>query len=623
MLGTFTLPPLLAASHDIPANASHNSTHAYIVFGVLVLTLIGFLWGRFRYDFVALAGLFILVLAGIINAESAFVGFGNSAVITVAAVMVISKGLQNAGVVDVLASLMSRLGKSITLQVTALTAIVTIASGFMNNLGALALLMPVAIRLATKAGYAPSVVLLPLAFGSLIGGSLTMIGSPLNLIITAYRAGADVVLPDGTHFFGGEAYSMFDYMPAGLAASVAGILFMGLIGWRMVPKRTSSEGKGLFNIGAYLTEARVQPDSDHIGRSIADIRAIGESGAVVVSIVRDERRISAPSPYFALQANDILLLEGEAEAIRQAIAGTKFQLVGSKDLGEKEMSSADIMVTEAIVTPSSFMAGRNAAGLNLRRYHGVNLLAVARHGQRVQARLGMIRFQVGDVLLIQAQRNTLPETMATLGLLPLAERGIAAPRPRKLIMALGVFAIALAVAATGVLPTAVTLTMAAGAMHLMGFLPLHEAYRSIDLPIIVLLAAMLPVGAALDSTGGAQMLADLMMVLSGDLPVWATCAILFAASSAISNVVNNAAAGLLMAPIAVAVAMGLHINPDALVMIVVMGSTAAFLTPVAHQSNMLVLGPGGFRFGDYWKLGLPLTIVTGIVSIPTVLWWWG
>jgi len=344
---------------------------------------------------------------------------------------------------------------------------------------------------------------------------------------------------------------------------------------------------------------------------------------LVLAVVRSNRRITAPSPFITLQDKDVLVLEGEAEAIRQAVAATKLELVGSKNLGTKDITSQEVDVSEVIVTPSSLVIGRSAAGLNLRRLHGLNLLAVARQGRRLRRRLAEVRFQAGDVMLVQASSRTLPDALAALGLLPLADRGVTAPRPQKLLAGLGLFGIALALAATGVLPPEVSFVLCAGVMHLLRLLPLHQAYRAIDLPVVVLLAAMIPVGAALETTGGAQMIADALLHVAGDMHPLLTCAVLFLATATITDIVNNAAAALLMAPIAVIVGLGLEMNPDVLLMIVAMASSASFLTPVGHQSNLLVMGPGGFRFTDYWRLGLPLTVVVGSVTVPVIWWWWG
>ncbi len=592
--------------------------HAYVVFAVVILALVGFLWGRWRYDFVAIGALLTLTIWGIVptsGENGAFSGFGHPAVITVAAVMVISRGLTNAGVVDFLATLLGRVGNRLPVQIAALTGVVMIASAFMNNVGALALLLPVAIRLAKNAGHPPGLLLMPLAFGSLLGGTMTMIGTPANLIIATYR---------GTQEYADYvSYSVFDYLPTGLAICASSVLFISLIGWRLVPRRVPAGEKGLFQVGEYLTEARIPKGSALSGHTIADVRALSESGVLVVAVVRSDRRITAPSPYFALQHGDVLVLEGDAEAIRQAVAAAKFELVGSKNLGRKDISSEETTVAEVIVSPSSIILGRSAVGLNLRRHHGVNLLAVSRHGRRLKRRLAEIRFRAGDVMLIQASSHTLSDTLTALGLLPLADRGVSLPRPKKLLAGLGLFGGALALSAFGVMPAELAFVLCAALMHILRLLPLHQAYRSIDLPVVVLLAAMIPVGVALETTGGAAMIANTLVEVSGGLHPLITCALLFIVTSTITDIVNNAAAALLMAPIAVLVAVGLEINPDVLLMTVAVASSASFLTPVGHQSNLLVMGPGGFRFGDYWRMGLPLTLVVGGAAIPTIWWWWG
>lgn len=589
-------------------------TDAHIVFAVLVLSLFGFVWGKYRYDFVALAALIVLALLGIVPEDRIFAGFAHPAVITVAAVLVLSRGLANAGVVDALAGLLSKVGHRPTIQVFALTSIVAAASAFMNNVGALALLLPVAIRMSERSNQPPSILLMPLAFGSLLGGLITLIGTPPNLIISAYR---EVSVP------GVPGYGMFDFSLVGLAACGAGILFISLIGWRLVPRREASGGASRFRVGDYLTEVRVPLDSEFARKPLMDIKPLRETGAVVAAIVRDGHRITAPSPSEIIVGGDVLVLEGEAESIREAVARSKFALVGSKNLGEKDLVSEDVDIAETVVMPSSFLLGRTAEGANLRKLHGVNLLAVARQGRRLKSRLSQIVFQSGDVLLMQGRRAQMPETMRVLGLLPLLSREITVGRPRRLILGVGLFAAAIAVATIGIMPTALAFAAAALLMHLGKMLPLHEAYRSIELPVIVLLAAMIPVGEALETAGGAKMIADSLIVFGQDLSIPMLVVAVLVVAGLITEVVNNAAAALLMAPIAVSLANGVGAPPDLLLMTVAVGSSAAFLTPIGHQSNMLVMGPGGYRFGDFWRMGLPLSVVVYAVAVPVLLWRWG
>ncbi len=602
-----------------------------IVFGVLAATLVLFIWNRWRYDLVALGALLACALSGVVPAGEVFAGLAHPAVISVAAVLVLSRGLLNAGVVDSVARRLMQVGERPWAQVAALTGIVALSSGFMNNVGALALFMPVAIWMSRQSGRSPSYLLMPLAFGSLLGGMLTLIGTPPNLIIAGYRAEA------------GEApFGMFDFLPVGAAVTLAGVVFIALLGWRLVPRRQEQEGNGdLFEISAYLTEVRVPEGCKYAGRTLhALINAVRDEADVqVIALIRGEERQRMPSTYEVLREADILLVEADSDSLKALLDVTGVELAadsdGQKDTpddepaaeqgqGEKKAKDrhGELTLAEAIVTPGSMLVGTTASGLDLRERHGVNVLAVARQGQRLRQRLGQIRFAAGDILLVQARENALQASLSGLGCLPLASRGLSITTPRNVLLASAIFALTLGVIALGVLPAAVALVTGALVMILVGLIPLGRIYESIDMPVIVLVAAMLPVGEALETTGGSQLIADALLGLGQSLPAAATLALLMVAVMLISNVVNNAAAAVLAAPVAISLARGLEASVDPFLMAVAIGASCAFLTPIGHQSNTLVMAPGGYRFGDYWRLGLPLSILVVLCAVPAILWVW-
>lgn len=607
-----------------------------IVFGVLAATLVLFVWNRWRYDLVALAALLACALTGVVPAEEVFAGLGHPAVISVAAVLVLSRGLLNAGVVDSVARRLMQVGERPWAQVAALTGIVALSSGFMNNVGALALFMPVAIWMSRQSGRSPSYLLMPLAFGSLLGGTLTLIGTPPNLIIAGYRAEA------------GEApFGMFAFLPVGAAVTVAGVLFIALLGWRLVPRRQEQEGNGdLFEISAYLTEVRVPEGCKYTGRTLhALIGAVQDEADVqVIALIRGDERQRMPSTYEVLREGDILLVEADSDSLKALLDVTGVELAA--DVEEQENKAHDeqeaaeqaveqekaeknhksrhgeLTLAEAIVSPGSMLVGTSASGLDLRERHGVNVLAVARQGQRLRQRLGEIRFAAGDILLLQAREDALQSSLNSLGCLPLASRGLSITTPRNVMLASAIFAITLASIAFGLLPAATALVTGALVMILVGLIPLGRIYESIDMPVIVLVAAMLPVGQALETTGGSQLIADALLELGQSLPAAATLALLMVAVMLISNVVNNAAAAVLAAPVAISLARGMDASVDPFLIAVAIGASCAFLTPIGHQSNTLVMAPGGYRFGDYWRLGLPLSILVVLCAVPAILWIW-
>lgn len=590
-----------------------SMTHQQLtVFVTLAAALFFFIRGTWRYDLVALLALLVLCIAGIVPPADAFLGFGHPAVVTVAVVLVISSGLRAAGVVDLLGMWLSRSGSRPGVHVALLTTLVAVCSGFMNNVGALAVLMPVAIHLARTAKRSPSYLLMPLAFGSLLGGLTTLIGTPPNIIIASFRNEAAAA-----------PFHMFDFIWAGGGTALLGVLFVALIGWRLIPdRRGDSSVEDLFEIDKYTAELLVPNDSKAVEKSVRELGEAVDADYAIIGLARGKKRISMPPQHQPLAAGDVLLVEGDAEAIEALAAATGLELAGDEKLRDELLKSDSVEVMEAIVAPDSLVERRSVGQLNLRRRWGVNLLGVARQGQRLRNRLRDVPFRVGDVLLLQGDSQALQQAITDLGLLPLAIRGLTIGRPRRVLLAAGLFFAAIVAATGGWLPIQIALSCCAAAMVLLKILTLREAYNGIDWPILVLLAAMIPVGAAMESTGGARLIADGLRSLAGELPPSAAVAILLVVTTLLSNVINNAAAAVLMAPIGLQLADGWSASSDPFLMAVAVGASCAFLTPIGHQSNTLVLGPGGYRFGDYLRLGLPVTLITWLSATPLILWFW-
>lgn len=582
------------------------------VFTILSVSLTLFVWGRWRYDIVSLAALLMVFLAGLVPAGEVFLGFGHPAVITVAAVLVISRGLLNAGVVDFLSRYLAKVGSRLTLQVATLTGTVALCSAFMNNVGALAILMPVAIWISRQSGRSPSLLLMPLAFGSLMGGLITLIGTPPNIIIAIYRTQA-----------GAAPFGMFQFTPVGAGVAIIGVIFITLIGWRLTPHREAGAESGdLFQIEDYITEVVVPENAKIVGQTVYQMTSevAKDIDVVVVGLVRGERHIPAPSWYDVIQAGDILLVESDSENLKALVDELGLELAANQKMHMDALESDDIRIREAVITPHSIMPGQTAIGMRLRSNFSVNLLAVARLGQRLKSRLGRIQFSVGDILLLQGREDAMKKALVTLGCLPLAEREIRLVKPKRIVMAVAIFAAAMTAAALNILPVQIAFTSAAIIMVLVKLISVKEIYDSIDWPIIVLLGAMFPLGQALETTGGAQLIADKMMLLSKSFTPLVTITVLMAGTMLLSNIINNAAAAVLMAPIAISLAHGMAVSVDPLLMAVAVGSSCAFLTPIGHQSNALVMAPGGYNFGDYWRLGLPLSIVVVLVAVPLIAW---
>jgi len=583
-----------------------------IVFAVLFLAFILFGTERVRYDVVALLALLAVTATGIVPGDQAFEGFGHPAVVTVAAVLVLSRGLQNSGVVDILAKGMLHVGNGPALQVAALTGLVAGLSGFVNNVGALALLMPVALWMARKGGNPPSILLMPLAFGSLLGGMTTLIGTPPNIVIAMFRSQT-----------GAEPFRMFDFAPVGAGVALAGLLYISLLGWRLVPQRKGlASREELFHIQDYTTELRVPEDSKIVGQPLRELETTSEADVAVVGVLRGAWRMPAPSPFEILRAGDVVIVEADSDALKALVDAADLELVGSKEPAEEILGSNEVELVEVVVRPDSALEGNTAWTFNLRSRYGVNLLGVARAGARLKERLRGIQFRAGDVLLLQGATDALHQALPVLGCLPLAERDLRLGQPRRIPLAMGIFAAAVTAAATGWLPAPIAFVGAAIIMILTGLISLRDAYRAIDWPILVLLGALIPVAQALERSGGAELIALNILQISHWMPPEAILVTVLVASMFLSDLVNNAAAALLMAPIAISVAEGLGVSADPFLMSVAVGASCAFLTPIGHQSNTLVMGPGGYRFGDYWRMGLALEVVIVAAGIPLILWFW-
>ncbi len=580
---------------------------------VVILLILGLpMLKVWRYDLVALLGLMVLTVVGIISAEEAFAGYGHPAVITVAAVLVCSQGLQNSGVVDILARWISSVGDRLSLQLAALCSLAALASAFMNNVGGLAIFMPVAIRMAQKSERSPAVFLMPLAFSAHFGGMMTLIGTPPNIIIGTLR-----------EQYVGQPLGMFDFAPLGLSIAFFSIVFIALVGWRLIPQRKGGAStRSLFTIEEYFSEVQVPPDSRMAGQPVRELEEVTDADVLIVGIVRGDEHLPTPSGLELIQGDDILLVRADAKNLRLLLHEARLELAESKPIAPDALESKDIGTLEAVIRPDSRLAGKTARALNLRQRYGVNLLAVSRRGAWFRRPVGTIQLQAGDVMLLQMRRDVMAETLGGLGALPLAMRGIKLDRPQHLLLSIGIFGSMILAAATGLLPVQVTMTLAACGMLVAGLLTLHEAYESIDWPIIILLGAMIPLGLALEKTGGAQLIANQILRLSDLLPATAMLAVVLLTTMFLSDVVNNAAAVVLMAPIAIGIAQGLGVSIDPFLIAVAIAGSCAFLTPIGHQSNVMVLEPGGYEFGDYWRLGLPLELIIVAVAVPLLLMLW-
>lgn len=586
-----------------------------ILFAILGGALVLFAWGRIRYDVVAIVALLLAVVAGIVDSADAFSGFGHPAVITVAAVLILSGAVRDSGLVDPIVRLLRPLAKRPSVHVLSIAGIGAAMSAFMNNVGALALMLPLTLQSASANRRPASQLLMPLSFATLLGGLTTLIGTPPNIIIASIRRAET-----------GTSFSMFDFAPVGLGVAVLGLLFIASVGWRLLPFREAgkadTDARTLFRIEDYITEVRLPAGSPYVGRRLVDLEALGQGDIAVVALERRGDRMLAPSGYLRLQAGDVLILEADAQALRDVVKEAALDTLGAGDFSVENLRSERVSLMEAVITPGSRLEGRTARALGLHTRFGVNLLGVARQGERMVERLGQVRLRAGDILLLQGEEATLRESLAALGCLPLAFRGTPLGRKRLQPLPPLIFAGAIGLVVSGLMPPHIAFVAAVVALVLVRAVPLRDLYEEIDWPIILLLGALIPVGEALQTTGATEVITHPILAFGDHVPGWGVLALLMVVTMLLSDIMNNAATAVIMAPLGIAIAKGLGANVDPFLMAVAIGASSTYLTPIGHQSNLLVMGPGGYRFGDYWRMGLPLDALIVLSAVPLILVVW-
>ena len=579
-----------------------------VVAGMMAL----FVWGRLRYDLVAVLSLLAAVLVGIVPADKAFSGFSDDIVIIVASALLVSAAVAKSGILEAALNRVSPYLRTTQIQAIVLVGAVTVLSAFVKNIGALAMMIPVAFQIARRANTPPSSFLMPMAFGSLLGGIVTLVGTSPNIIVSRVRG--ELL---------GEPFGMFDFTPVGIGIALAGVVFLAF-GYRLLPqgrKGAASLDEAL-NIKDYVTEARVTAESDVVGQTVADLHRLANDEVKVAAIIRKETRSSTPLPDAMIRENDLLMLEGEPDALESAVARAGLKLSREHHQPEADEATDEIGVIEAVIGPNSALAGLSAERIALYERFQVNLIAVSRAGVRFKERLRTIKLRSGDVIVLQGNLRRLPDTLRDLGCLPLAERAIRLGSARRSLIPVAILAGTMVLVAFNILPVAIAFFGAGVLLVLFGSLTLREAYETVEWPIIVMLGALIPVSESIRTTGGTDLIAGWLSAAAHMLPPTGALVLIMVAAMAVTPFLNNAATVLVMAPIAASFASQLGFRPDAFLMATAIGAACDFLTPIGHQCNTLVMGPGGYRFGDYWRLGLPLSIIVVVVGIPLIMLVW-
>jgi len=585
---------------------------------IILFTLLGFvfvflIWGRWRYDIVAFCALLAALIAGVVPGELAFSGFGHPATVIIALVLIVSRGLSNSGAIELIARFAVDSSRSVSTHIGILAGVGAALSAVMNNVAALALLMPVDVQAASNAKRSPALTLMPLSFATILGGMVTLIGTPPNIIIAAFRAESL-----------GAPYGMFDFAPVGGVCAVVGVLFVMFVGWRLIPadRAKRDTGKELFDVQDYIAELHVPQDSPVTGKRVRELdEDTEEAGGAIVGLVRRGARLPGLARRVVIEHGDVLVVEAGPEAIDKLVGKLGLEYRRPKE-EKRTFENTDLGLVEVVVTEGARIEYRSALSLQLLYRHGVTLLGVSRQGRRFRDSVRKLELRAGDVILLLGPNERLPEIVSWLGCLPLAERGLKLIQREKAGLAVGVFALAIVLASLGVIGLPVALALVAVFMILSGIVPLRQLYDSVEWPVIVLLGSMIPIGGALEASGGTSLIAGGIVDLSQGYSAAVVLVLLMVITMTLSDVMNNTATAVIAAPIAVDIASRLSVNPDPFLMAVAVAASAAFLTPIGHKNNTLILGPGGYQFGDYWRMGLPLEVLIIAVAIPMILWVW-
>jgi di/tricarboxylate transporter len=585
-----------------------------ILFILLFFVFVLLIWGRWRYDLVAFSALLVAAAAGVIPTNEVFSGFGHPAVVIIALVLIVSRGLSNSGAIELLSRYLINGTRKLGAHISIMAGFAAVLSAVMNNVAALAMLMPLDMQAAAKAKRSPALSLMPLSFASILGGMITLIGTPPNIVVAEYRG---QVL--------GEPYSMFDFAPVGLAVAIVGVAYVALIGWRLIPvaRAEHNTANELSHLDDYLAELKVPEESSAIGQKVRDLDdTVAEHEVEIVGLIRRGERQPGMARRVEIRKNDILVFKATPEGIEAIVGALGLEYARKQDTEDGVFGSGDTALLEVVVPQGARIDGRSSRSLRLMYRHGVTLLGVSRQGKRFTKRVQELQIQAGDILLLLGNNEKLDDIANWLGCLPLAERGLQVTQRKKAGLAVAIFGSAVFLASIGVLYLSVALGIAVVLMVLTGIMPLRQLYESVEWSVIVLLGSMIPIGVALESSGGTGLIASTIVSAASDLSPAAVMVILMVVTMTLSDVMNNVATAVIAAPIGVNIANTLGVNPDPFLMCVAVAASCAFLTPIGHKNNTLIMGPGGYRFGDYWRMGLPLEILVIIIGAPMILWVW-
>ncbi|WP_184279197.1 SLC13 family permease [Brevundimonas vesicularis] len=583
-----------------------------LAFGLVGLTIGAFIWGRFRYDLVAVVALVAGLAIGIIPAEAAFDGFKNDVTVIIACALIVSAAFARSGVIELAMRRVMPLLKTERSQVPVLTGAVTLLSMATKNVGALAIMMPVALQVARQTKSSPARLLMPMAFGAMAGGMVTLVGTAPNIIVAEVRQ--SIV---------GEPFAMFDYAPVGLALTLIALAFLAF-GYRLLPRdrQGATSLSAALAANAYATEVRAPEGWAPGSMTVSALGALGDGEVKIMALIRSGKRRLNPRGNVVVKAGDALLIEGEQQALEGFVSRAQMNLIRDDRPVPMATASEEIAIVEAVIGRNSPLQGQSVRSSDLYGQHGINLLGVSRSGFQLTQHLRTAKLAPGDIILLQGAEQALPVALKALDLLPLAERQVQLGSVRRRFMPAVVLACAMTLVGLGLVPVAVAFFGAAVVIVALGGLKMREAYAALDGPLLVLIAALIPVSDAIQSTGGSDLIAGLLRHVFTGLPGIVAITGVMLASMAVTPFLNNAATVLIVAPIGATLAKQLGYNPDPFLMAVAVGAACDFLTPIGHQCNTLVMGPGGYKFSDYPRLGAPLSALVLVTGPSLILLFW-
>jgi di/tricarboxylate transporter len=589
------------------------TTDQTVLFALFAAVFVLLLWGRWRYDLVAFTALMAGVVLHVVPVEQAFSGFGHPATLIVALVLVVSAGLVRSGAVQLITRTLIDASRALGAHIAIMGAVGGILSAFMNNVAALALLMPVDIQTARKAGRLPGLTLMPLSFATILGGMATLIGTPPNIIIASIREQSL-----------GAPFAMFDFAPVGGITALVGLAFVALVGWRLIPVQSDAQaGEPERELAEYIAELAVPEGSKLVGRRVRELyEEANKAEVAILGLVRGGKRLFGPAREVKLKEGDALVLEAAPEALDEFRAALSLDFSDARRKAMMRAEAEGLVVVEVVVPENARIAGKSCESLGLAWRHRTVVIGIARRGKRIAKQVRKAVVEPGDILLLLAPEDHADDVVAWIGALPLADRGLVVTDQTKTWLAIGLFAAAVAAASFGLIYLPVALGLVVVGYVLTRILSLSELYDHIEWPVVVLLGSMIPLGAALETSGGTELLARGLVRLTEGWPAWAILTVLMVVTMTLSDVLNNTATAIVAAPLGIEMANRLGVSPDPFLMAVAVAASCAFLTPIGHKNNTLILGPGGYGFGDYWRMGLPLELIVVAVSIPLILAFW-